>query len=80
MSIVQVINTAIGAGWTFVLLSGVAALGTPLPIIVIKYGPGWRLKRMQKAKLKELAREEARRAAERTTSQETSETSDSTSS
>ncbi|ORX36481.1 major facilitator superfamily domain-containing protein [Kockovaella imperatae] len=52
VSVVQIINTRFGAGWTFVILSGVSLSGTPLPLVVLKYGPGWRIKRWKNAKVK----------------------------
>ncbi|KAK4687614.1 hypothetical protein P7C73_g2490, partial [Tremellales sp. Uapishka_1] len=48
VAVIQMINKVMGAGWTFVLISGICALGTPLPLIVLRYGPGWRLKRGQR--------------------------------
>lgn len=53
VSVVQIINDAMGAGWTFVLLSGICLLATPMPLIVLKWGPGWRLRRHRRAKEKE---------------------------
>ena len=55
VSVVQIINTSVGAGWTFVILSGVALAGTPLPLIVLKYGPEWRIRRWRTVKLKQQA-------------------------
>ncbi|KLT46062.1 MFS general substrate transporter [Cutaneotrichosporon oleaginosum] len=42
---VQIINREIGAGWMFVLLNGLCLLVTPLPLIVVRYGPRWRARR-----------------------------------
>ncbi|ORY29520.1 major facilitator superfamily domain-containing protein [Naematelia encephala] len=52
VSVIQLMNTAMGAGWSFVVLSGVCILGTPMPLVVLKYGPKWRLNRIRKAKEK----------------------------
>jgi hypothetical protein len=49
---VQIINREIGAGWMFVLLSGICLLVTPLPLIVIRYGPRWRAQRAERAERK----------------------------
>ncbi|RSH94560.1 hypothetical protein EHS25_004364 [Saitozyma podzolica] len=53
VSVVQIINDAMGPGWTFVLLSGICLLATPMPLIVLKWGPEWRLRRHRRAKEKE---------------------------
>lgn len=42
----------LGAGWTFVLLTGLVVIASPLPIIVIKKGRGWRDKRKEKKEAK----------------------------
>lgn len=43
---------ALGAGWTFVLLSGICLAGLPLSFIVIKYAKGWRNAREARAAAK----------------------------
>lgn len=43
--VVQIIYKRIGAGWAMVLFSGVIVLGSPLPVIVVRYGRSWRMKR-----------------------------------
>lgn len=43
---------ALGAGWTFVLLSGICVAGMPLSFIVIRYGKSWRDKREERAETK----------------------------
>lgn len=39
----------LGAGWTFVLLSGMCVAALPLAFVVIAYAPGWRTYRAEKA-------------------------------
>ncbi|WRT65469.1 uncharacterized protein IL334_002412 [Kwoniella shivajii] len=58
VAVIQTIYKAIGAGWTFVLLSGICILGIPLPIIVIKNGKKWRDRRHAKQAEKEVAQKE----------------------
>ena len=53
VSVIQLINNAMGPGWSFVTLSGVCLLGTPLPLIVLRYGPRWRVRRVKRAEVKE---------------------------
>ncbi|KAK4701594.1 hypothetical protein P7C70_g4635, partial [Phenoliferia sp. Uapishka_3] len=53
-AVVQIIYRAIGAGWTFVLFSGIVILGIPMPLAVLKYAPGWRQKREEKVEAKKL--------------------------
>lgn len=48
-SVVQLMTNAMGPGWTFVTLSGICLLATPMPLIVYKYAPGWRRVRREKA-------------------------------
>lgn len=43
---------AMGAGWTFVLLSGICVAGMPLSFVVIRYGKTWRDAREERAKVK----------------------------
>lgn len=45
----QIIYQSLGAGWTFVLLSGICVAGLPLVFIVIRYGKKWREWRALKA-------------------------------
>ncbi|ODN72868.1 hypothetical protein L202_08295 [Cryptococcus amylolentus CBS 6039] len=42
---IQTMYKTMGAGWTFVLLTGLVILGSPLPIITVYKGRGWREKR-----------------------------------
>ncbi|WWC69009.1 uncharacterized protein I206_102945 [Kwoniella pini CBS 10737] len=58
---IQSIYNAIGAGWTFVLLSGICILGIPMPFIVIKKGKSWRKRREDKAAEKERIKKESSR-------------------
>lgn len=48
-AVIQILYNAIGAGWTFTLLTGLVLVAIPLPLIVIKYAPGWRQRRGQRA-------------------------------
>ncbi|BEI95796.1 hypothetical protein CcaverHIS631_0107450 [Cutaneotrichosporon cavernicola] len=50
--VIQLMYTALGAGWTFVLLSGICVAGTPLSFVVIRYGKGWRDAREARAAAK----------------------------
>ncbi|OCF45038.1 hypothetical protein I317_01089 [Kwoniella heveanensis CBS 569] len=47
---IQSMYKALGAGWTFVLLSGIVILGIPMPLLVIKKGKLWREKRVERRK------------------------------
>jgi hypothetical protein len=42
----QMIYHRMGAGWAFVLISGICFLATPLPLAIIRWGPGWRRARV----------------------------------
>lgn len=42
----------LGAGWSFVLLSGMCIGALPITLIVIRYAPGWREWRARKASVK----------------------------
>ncbi|KDR74378.1 hypothetical protein GALMADRAFT_250288 [Galerina marginata CBS 339.88] len=55
VSVIELVVKAIGIGWTFVLLSGLALLSLPLVYISIRIGPRCRSKR-NRAKEEELAR------------------------
>ncbi|WWC60193.1 uncharacterized protein I303_102758 [Kwoniella dejecticola CBS 10117] len=57
-STVQLIVNRMGAGWCFVLLGGICLLATPIPFILIKYGPRWRNMRRDRIE-KKLARNDA---------------------
>ncbi|WWC87778.1 uncharacterized protein L201_002670 [Kwoniella dendrophila CBS 6074] len=46
-STVQLIVNRVGAGWCFVLLGGICLSATPIPFIIIKYGPGLRKQRRE---------------------------------
>ncbi|WVQ62951.1 uncharacterized protein L199_001100 [Kwoniella botswanensis] len=50
---IQSMYKSLGAGWTFVLLSGIVILGIPMPILVVKRGKIWRDKRNERKKMKE---------------------------
>ncbi|ORX37291.1 major facilitator superfamily domain-containing protein [Kockovaella imperatae] len=52
-AIVQILYKALGAGWTLVLLTGICLIGTPIPVLVIRYARPWREKRreLEEAKL-----------------------------
>ncbi|WVR03902.1 hypothetical protein IAU60_000901 [Kwoniella sp. DSM 27419] len=52
VSTVDLIVQRMGAGWCFVLLSGICLVGTPMPLICLKYGPKWRVRRIERAKQK----------------------------
>jgi len=54
-------NSVMGPGWSFVALSGICILATPMPLIVLRYGPRWRLRRARRAK----AKDEEKKRAER---------------
>ncbi|KAG8990670.1 hypothetical protein FRB94_013187 [Tulasnella sp. JGI-2019a] len=63
-AIIQVLYNALGAGWTFVLLSGLCVLGSPMAFIVIKNAPEWRQRRSERAERKRLAKDEKARKRE----------------
>ena len=54
----QIIYDAIGAGWAFVLLSGIVVIGIPMPLIVLQHGTEWRQRREAKALAKLVANSE----------------------
>ncbi|KAJ6456489.1 MFS general substrate transporter [Mycena sanguinolenta] len=45
VAVIQLILTALGAGWTYVLLAGLCVVASPLIWVVIRIGPGCRAKR-----------------------------------
>ncbi|KAG9009630.1 hypothetical protein FRB90_008258 [Tulasnella sp. 427] len=50
-SVINPILKAMGAGWAFVLLSGICLLVTPaFTVVVIRYGPVWRTRRWERTK------------------------------
>lgn len=46
--VIQQMYSGLGAGWTFVLLTGLCLCAVPLSLVVIFYGPGWRAKREER--------------------------------
>ncbi|EPQ60395.1 MFS general substrate transporter [Gloeophyllum trabeum ATCC 11539] len=48
VSVVELILTAIGPGWTYVLFGGLVAAFTPLLFLVMHMGPKWRARRRAK--------------------------------
>lgn len=54
---IQSMYSTLGAGWTFVLLSGLVLLATPCPIIVTMKGRSWRDKRKAKKAAKKEKKE-----------------------
>lgn len=60
VSTIQLMNDRMGAGWSFVLLSGICLVTVPMPLCVLRYGPKWRLQRIEKNKRME---EERKRQA-----------------
>ncbi|WVW79763.1 hypothetical protein I302_101733 [Kwoniella bestiolae CBS 10118] len=50
---IQSMYKSLGAGWTFVLLSGIVILGIPMPILVVKRGKIWRKGRIERLRRKE---------------------------
>ncbi|KAG8934506.1 hypothetical protein FRC01_002238 [Tulasnella sp. 417] len=50
-SVINLILKALGTGWTYVLLSGICLLITPaFTVIVIRLGPRWRARRLERTK------------------------------
>nr|GAT47577.1 predicted protein [Mycena chlorophos] len=49
VAVIQLIIDAIGVGWTYVLLSGLCIVASPLIWIVMFIGPKWRARRRRKA-------------------------------
>ncbi|KAL8276745.1 hypothetical protein RQP46_010854 [Phenoliferia psychrophenolica] len=45
---INILYNAVGAGWTFVILSGATLLAAPLPVIVLRNGDKWRRNREAK--------------------------------
>ncbi|KAJ7238522.1 major facilitator superfamily domain-containing protein [Mycena haematopus] len=45
VAVIQLILTALGAGWTYVLLAGLCVVASPLIWVVIRIGPGCRARR-----------------------------------
>ncbi|OWT38522.1 hypothetical protein AYX14_05816 [Cryptococcus neoformans] len=54
---IQSMYNTLGAGWTFVLLTGLVVIASPLPIVVIKKGRGWRDTRKEKRESKKEKKE-----------------------
>ncbi|KAG8948668.1 hypothetical protein FRC04_009434 [Tulasnella sp. 424] len=49
ISVVNLIIDAIGTGWTYTLLSLIGAVAIPIfTLVVIRYGPRWRMRRWKK--------------------------------
>ena len=63
VAFVNPLLSAIGLGWTSVLVAGVWIVISPVLIIVLRYGPRWREQARLKAVEKEKEREVARKAA-----------------
>ncbi|KAF7357983.1 MFS domain-containing protein [Mycena venus] len=60
VAVIQLILTALGVGWTYVLLAGICVVASPLIWVVIRIGPGCRAKRRRRAEISEVqAREES---------------------
>lgn len=53
-SVIQIMySSALGAGWTFVLLTGICIISFPFTImVVLRHGRQWREKRVEKRKEK----------------------------
>ncbi|KAL1410207.1 multidrug transporter [Vanrija albida] len=47
--VIQIMYQNLGAGWSFVLLSGLCAASLPLLLVVIRYAPRWRAWRRHRA-------------------------------
>jgi hypothetical protein len=47
-AVIQLVYKALGAGWTFVLFSGLCVVALPMPLAVLRYGRGWRIKRAER--------------------------------
>ncbi|KAI8981383.1 MFS general substrate transporter [Trametes punicea] len=45
VSVIDLILKALGTGWTYVLLSGICVVFSPVIWVIIHYGPKWRAKR-----------------------------------
>ncbi|TFK56675.1 MFS general substrate transporter [Heliocybe sulcata] len=54
VSVVEIILSAIGPGWTYVLFGGLVAAFTPLLFLVMHMGPKWRVRRHAKAQSRAL--------------------------
>jgi hypothetical protein len=52
VAVIQLIFTAIGTGWTYVLLAGLCVLASPLIYVVMHIGPRCREKRRRKREAK----------------------------
>lgn len=50
VAVVQPIIDSLTAEWTFLMLAGVTAVLSPLLLIELKWGVGWRLQRVEKMK------------------------------
>ncbi|OCF32300.1 hypothetical protein I316_05968 [Kwoniella heveanensis BCC8398] len=53
VSTVDLVVQRMGAGWCFVLFSGICLAGTPIPFICLNWGPVWRRSRREKAEQRE---------------------------
>ncbi|KAI0652010.1 MFS general substrate transporter [Trametes meyenii] len=45
VSVIDLILKALGTGWTYVLLSGICVVFSPIYYVLMRYGPVWRAKR-----------------------------------
>ncbi|KAF8207964.1 MFS general substrate transporter [Mycena galopus ATCC 62051] len=55
VAVIQLILTAIGPGWTYVLLAALCILASPLIYVVMRIGPGCRAKRRRAQETKAVA-------------------------
>lgn len=51
-AVIQLLYSAIGAGWTAVLLSGLCVAAIPLFFVIHRWGPKWREVRKTRAQAK----------------------------
>jgi len=48
VAVFDIIRTALGLGWTYVLLAGIVLLMLPLAFLVSRFGPKWRERRRRR--------------------------------
>ncbi|KAM0753667.1 MFS general substrate transporter [Meredithblackwellia eburnea MCA 4105] len=58
-AVIQVMYQAMGAGWSFVVLSGICVLGLPMPLLVSRRAKSWRQAREATVSAKLLKKSEA---------------------
>lgn len=57
-AVIQLLYSAIGAGWTMTLMTGMCLVALPMPVVVWRQGAKWRARRDEKAEMMRQAKSE----------------------